>query len=66
MCLKLVSGAEIYKMIMIWFAPVFQQVFMWEANMFLAGVHAQDQYRDLRLDIDHMSYEVCIFFIVLP
>jgi hypothetical protein len=31
--------------------------------MFLAGVHAQDQYRDLRLDIDHMSYEVCIFLL---
>ena len=44
--------------------PILQQVFMWETNLILAGgLHAQDQYRDLRLDIDHMSYEVCIFLL---
>lgn len=34
-----------------------QQVFMWEANLILGGMPSQDQYRDLRLDIDSMSYE---------
>ncbi|MCO5553133.1 hypothetical protein L7F22_006654 [Adiantum nelumboides] len=34
-----------------------QQVFMWEANLILGGIPVQDQYRDLRLDIDSMSYE---------
>eukprot|EP00250_Pteridium_aquilinum_P010026 c19100_g1_i1 orf=634-2259(+) len=34
-----------------------QQVFMWEANLILGGIPSQDQYRDLRLDIDSMSYE---------
>ena len=62
-CIKLVVVQRIIT-IMILYVPVSQQVFMWEANLFLAGgVHAQDQYRDLRLDIDHMSYEVCIFLL---
>ena len=39
-----------------------QRILLWEANLILAGgLQTQDQYRDLRLDIDDMSYEVCMF-----
>ncbi|KAH7297199.1 hypothetical protein KP509_26G058500 [Ceratopteris richardii] len=34
-----------------------EQVFMWEANLILGGIPVHDRYRDLRLDIDSMSYE---------
>lgn len=34
-----------------------QQLFMLEANMFLGGMASHDHYRDMRLDVDSMSYE---------
>ncbi|KAH7441042.1 hypothetical protein KP509_03G023000 [Ceratopteris richardii] len=39
------------------YGGISEQVFMWEANLILGGIPVQDQYRDLRLDIDSMSYE---------
>ena len=35
-----------------------QQAFMLEANLLLGGISSYDRHRDLRLDIDNMSYEV--------
>jgi hypothetical protein len=31
-----------------------------ETNLFLSGLGLHDQYRDLRMDIDDMSYEVLL------
>ena len=36
-----------------------QQLLLLETNLFLGGLALHDQHRDMRLDIDNMSYEVC-------
>ena len=36
-----------------------QQLLALETNLFLCGHGFYDQHRDMRLDIDNMSYEVC-------
>lgn len=38
-----------------------QQVLVLETNLFLNGLNIYDQHRDMRLDIDNMTYEVVIF-----
>lgn len=38
------------------------QMMMFQTRVFLGGVDAHDQYKDLRLDVDNMSYEVRIIF----
>ncbi|EPS65197.1 hypothetical protein M569_09581 [Genlisea aurea] len=38
-----------------------EQVVALEMSLFLTGLSLYDQYRDMRLDIDHMSYEVLLF-----
>ncbi|CAM8898656.1 unnamed protein product [Rhodiola kirilowii] len=35
----------------------FEQLLALETNLFLGGLSFHDQHRDMRLDIDHMSYE---------
>ncbi|CAL8103040.1 unnamed protein product [Prunus armeniaca] len=37
----------------------FEQILVLETNLFLNGLNFYDQHRDMRLDIDNMSYEVC-------
>lgn len=37
---------------------VIQQLLGLETNWILAGLNIHDQHRDMRLDIDNMSYEV--------
>lgn len=32
-----------------------------ETGLLLGGLSFYDQHRDMRLDIDNMSYEVCIY-----
>lgn len=41
---------------------VLQQLLVLETNLFLNGLNFYDQHRDMRLDIDNMSYEVCLLF----
>ncbi|XP_057434614.1 uncharacterized protein LOC130727482 isoform X2 [Lotus japonicus] len=36
-----------------------EQILLLESNLFLSGLNFYDQHRDMRLDIDNMSYEVC-------
>lgn len=38
---------------------ILQQILVLETNLFLNGLNFYDQHRDMRLDIDNMSYEVC-------
>ncbi|KAI3496127.1 hypothetical protein L1887_38478 [Cichorium endivia] len=35
----------------------YEQLLALEANLFLGGLNLYDQHRDMRLDIDNMSYE---------
>lgn len=42
--------------------PVLQQLLVLETSLFLNGLDFYDQHRDMRLDIDNMSYEVCFCF----
>ncbi|XP_058068034.1 uncharacterized protein LOC131217207 [Magnolia sinica] len=35
----------------------YEQLMVLESNLFLGGLSFHDQHRDMRLDIDHMSYE---------
>lgn len=35
-----------------------QQILMLEATILLGGIGLHDRYRDMRIDIDNMSYEV--------
>lgn len=39
-----------------------QQILALETSLFLSGLNLYDQHRDMRLDIDNMSYEVGFFF----
>jgi len=32
---------------------------MFQTRVFLGGLDVDDRYKDLRLDVDNMSYEVC-------
>jgi len=36
-----------------------QHLLLLETNLFLGGLALHDRHRDMRLDIDNMSYEVC-------
>ena len=38
----------------------YEQVLMLEANFLFSGTNLHDQHSDMRLDIDNMSYEVCL------
>lgn len=42
------------------FHLILQQLLSLESNLFLGGLSFHDQHRDMRLDIDNMSYEVCV------
>ncbi|KAG8375337.1 hypothetical protein BUALT_Bualt10G0089700 [Buddleja alternifolia] len=42
-----------------------EQVITLETSLFLSGLNLYDQHRDMRLDIDNMSYEVSFFFFIL-
>lgn len=44
--------------------PYPQQILALETSLFLSGLNLYDQHRDMRLDIDNMSYEVgfALFF----
>ncbi|KAG6698442.1 hypothetical protein I3842_08G020000 [Carya illinoinensis] len=35
----------------------YEQILALESNLFLSGIYVHDQHRDMRLDIDNMSYE---------
>lgn len=37
---------------------ILQQILMLEATILLGGIGLHDRYRDMRIDIDNMSYEV--------
>ncbi|XP_021744457.1 E3 ubiquitin-protein ligase RNF12-like [Chenopodium quinoa] len=37
--------------------PTYEQLLVLESNLFLGGLSFHDQHRDMRLDIDNMSYE---------
>lgn len=37
--------------------PTYEQLLVLETNLFLGGLSFHDQHRDMRLDIDNMSYE---------
>lgn len=37
--------------------PTYEQLLVLESNIFLGGLSFHDQHRDMRLDIDNMSYE---------
>jgi hypothetical protein len=41
------------------FFAVLQQLLVLETSLVLNGLNFHDQHRDMRLDIDNMSYEVC-------
>lgn len=40
--------------------PCPQQIFALENSLYLSGLNLYDQHRDMRLDIDDMSYEVVL------
>lgn len=48
-----------------YFPFVLQQLLVLETNLLLNGLNFYDQHRDMRLDIDDMSYEVCFFVMII-
>lgn len=47
------------KIMFFFFFNLLQQLLVLETNLLLGGLGLHDQHRDMRLDIDNMSYEVC-------
>ena len=43
-----------------------QQLLMLEANLFFGAFASYDRHRDMRMDIDDMSYEVLSFIVSCP
>lgn len=47
------------KIMFVCFFNLLQQLLVLETNLLLGGLGLHDQHRDMRLDIDNMTYEVC-------
>jgi hypothetical protein len=55
---SLIKGSEfkyLMKLFLIW------QIMMFQTRVLLGGMSMYDRYQDWRLDVDNMTYEVCLF-----